>query len=91
METKRITAAEARLLSGPSAQERVDQVYPLIRGAAEQRRRSVHLTDVFWTQGGYQGTAEWAAACEVLRADGFTVSFFYEERQFVNMYTVVEW
>jgi hypothetical protein len=27
----------------------------------------------------------------LVRADGYTVEFFCEERQFVDMYTVVKW
>ena len=94
----RITAEEARKLVGPSVQDHVDAVYLLIRKAAAEKRRSVHLSgEDIWTRGGYSTTPEWEEACAILRADGYTVTFFCEERQFVdmykvvNMYTVVKW
>jgi hypothetical protein len=88
----RITAAEARELAGPIVQERVEAVYPLIREAAEKKQRRLALHSAFWVNGGYSESKEWKEACELLRKDGFTVSFFYyEERQFVDMYTIVEW
>lgn len=87
----KITAEEARALSGPSVEDHVNEVYPAIRKAAEQKWREIRLHDDFWTQGGYSGTADWKRACDLLRADGFKVEFFYEERQFVNMYTKVSW
>ncbi len=87
----RITAQEARELAGPTVQERVDAVYPLIRKAAEEKKREVHLHG-WWAHGGYSGdTPDWKQACDILRQDGYTVDFFYEERQFVDMYTVVKW
>ncbi len=86
----KITAAEARKLAGPTVQERVDEVYPLIREAAEQGKRSIALHD-WWANGGYSGTKEWQQAVMILEGDGYKVGFFYEERQFVNMYTTVEW
>lgn len=87
----KITAAQARELAGPTVQERVDAVYPLIEQAAKSKKRGVHLHDDFWTNGGYQQTEDWKAAVELLKKDGYNVRFFYEERQFVDMYTIVEW
>lgn len=87
----RITAQEARKLAGPTVQEHVDDVYPLIREAAEKGQRSVALRDSFWVQGGYSKTDAYKQACMVLEGDGYKVRFFYEERQFVDMYTIVEW
>lgn len=87
----RITADEARKLSGPSVQDRVDSVYLLIRESAAKGGRHINLHDDFWARGGYSGKPDWKQACEILRKDGFTVDFFYEERQFVDMYTVVKW
>jgi hypothetical protein len=86
----KITAAEARKLAGPTVQERVDDVYPLIREAAEKGKRSIALHD-WWANEGYNRTNEWKQACMILEGDGFKVEFFYEERQFVDMYTVVKW
>lgn len=87
----KITAAEARALAGPTVEELVAEVYPLIRKAAEEKKRSLALTSDFWCQGGYWEKPDWLTACDLLRADGYEVKFFYEERQFVDMYTVVTW
>lgn len=86
----KITAAEARKLAGPTVQERVDEVYPKIREAATKGERSIHLHD-FWAHEGYSKTAEYKQACMILEGEGYKVRFFYEERQFVDMYTIVEW
>ena len=86
----KITAAEARKLAGPTVQERVDEVYPLIREAAEKGKREIALHD-WWANEGYSGTADYKQACMILEGDGYKVRFFYEECQFVNMYTIVEW
>lgn len=86
----RITAQEARELAGPTVQERVDAVYPLIQKAAEEKKREVHLHE-WWADAGYGGTKDWKEACDLLRKDGYTVEFFYAEYQFVSMYTVVKW
>jgi hypothetical protein len=86
----KITAAEARKLAGPTVQERVDEVYPLIREAAEKGKRWINLHD-WWADEGYRGSVEYKQACMILEGDGYTVKFFYEERQFVAMYTTVEW
>lgn len=87
----KITAKEARKLAGPSIQDHVDAVYPLIRKAAENKQRSVRLHDNFWVNEGYTGTTSYKEACKILEGDGYKVRFFYEERQFVDMYTIVEW
>jgi hypothetical protein len=89
--TTKITAAEARELAGPTVPERVETVYGLIRAAAEAKRRSVDLHGEFWANQGYSATSEWQEACRLLEADGYTVGFVYEERQFVSMYTEVKW
>lgn len=87
----KITAAEARNIAGPTVQEVVDAVYPLIKEQAELKRRKLHLHDDFWTHGGYNRTKEWKEAVSLLEADGYKVSFYYMELQFVDLYTVVEW
>lgn len=89
--TSRITALEARELAGPTIEEHVEYAYELIRAAATKKYRSTELTSDFWINEGYSRTKNWNKACDILRADGFTVDFFYEERQFVNMFTVVKW
>lgn len=87
----KITAEEARKLSGPTTQDHVATVYRLIRKAAEKKERSVKLYDDFWVYEGYKGTTSYKEACKILEGDGYKVRFFYEERQFVDMYTIVEW
>jgi hypothetical protein len=86
----RITAAEARKLAGPTVQERVDEVYVKIREAATEGKRWINLHD-WWADEGFRGSVEYKQACKILEGDGFKVDFFYEERQFVAMYTTVEW
>lgn len=87
----KFTAEEARKLAGPSISDHVNEALDLIRLAAIDKRRVVGLHSNFWTHGGYSSTEDWKAACKELEALGFKVSFFYEELQFVNMYTKVEW
>lgn len=87
----KITAEEARKLSGPTVEERVNSVYALIRAATEKKQRKVHLHDDFWTYGGYDSTNEWKKAAAMLQEDGFKVKFYYNELQFVDMYTIVSW
>jgi predicted TIM-barrel fold metal-dependent hydrolase len=87
----KITAEEARKLSGPTIAERVDEVFELIRREAKPKVRELRLHDDFWTNEGYRRTKDWMEAAEMLAKEGFTVEFFYEERQFVNMYTIVKW
>ena len=90
-----ITAAEARELAGPTFEERVagelEHAYAKIHEAAKNKRRSVNLVNEFWTRGGYNSTPEYKAAVKKLEEFGYKVWFHYEELQFVNMYTVVEW
>jgi hypothetical protein len=87
----KITAKEARELAGMTAEEEVEGVYELIREAATEKKRSVFLHTNFWTHGGYDKKEDWKKAKLLLEEDGFKVEFFYEEKQFVNMYTIVSW
>ena len=86
-----LTAMEARELAGPTPEERVEIVTAAIREAAVAKKRKLALTDRFWVYEGYDRTADYQKACEMLKKLGYKVSFFYEERQFVDMYTIVEW
>lgn len=91
----RLTAAEARKIAGPTFEETVGQMVDAalkdVRAAAEKKQRSIALHGHEWVHGGYSRTKEWMAAVAMLHGLGFKVDFFYEERQFVNMYTTVEW
>ena len=87
----KITAEEARKLAGPTVEEYADEAFGLIRTVATAGKREAQLHGEFWERGGYSGTPEWKQACKILEDAGFEVRFFYEERQFVDMYTIVEW
>jgi hypothetical protein len=87
----KITAQEARELAGPTVQEYVDEVYPKIREAATAKKREILLRDSFWANGGYSKSKEWTQACMILEGEGYKVTFFYAEMQFVDMGTKVEW
>lgn len=87
-----ITAKEARALAGvDDIQEEVDLVLVAIEKAAKEKKRRIDLHSDFWTNGGYNQTKDWQEACLRLKNLGFSVDFFYEERQFVNMFTKVTW
>ena len=87
----KITAEEARKICGPSVIEHLQPVYDMIREAAAGKIRKIHLHSSFWTYGGYDKTPDWVNATRILEEDGFIVSFYYKELQFVDMYTIVEW
>lgn len=87
-----LTAQEARKLAGvDEIQKHVENALKEIEEAAKKGERFVHLHDDFWVSSGYSRTKDYNEACERLRKLGYEVKFFYEERQFVNMYTVVKW
>jgi len=88
-----LTAMEARELAGagPTPEERVEIVTAAIREAAMAKKRKLALEDTFWVRDAYENTADYQKACDILKGLGYKVSFFYEERQFVDMYTIVEW
>lgn len=87
----KFTAEQARLLAGPSVEDHVNEALELIKKAAEKKARKTHLVSPFWVNEGYRPTERYKQACKELEGLGYKVSFFYEELQFVNMYTVVEW
>lgn len=87
-----ITAQEARTLAGPTAQERVDELEPLIKAAALEKKRHINLHDHFWVYEGYSGSTEYKQAKLILEGMGYKVSFYYKEHSIaVDMYTIVEW
>jgi hypothetical protein len=90
-----ITAKEARELAGPTKEELIDEelalVYQKIEEAAKAKKRSIQLTSSFWTYGGYSGSESYYEAVRQLEDLGYSVKFHYEELQFVNIYTSVEW
>lgn len=96
-ESQRLTASEARRIAGRSLDEKIDAILEAIRRAANEKKRVLatgwdHKEDEdLWIQGGYGRTDDWKTAVEILEDLGYKVTFFYEECQFVNMYTKVEW
>ena len=90
-----ITAAEARQLAGPTNEEiladALNYADEQIREAANTLQREAHLHGQFWAHGGYDGSKNYRAACDKLEKLGYTVTFYYKECQFVDMYTVVKW
>lgn len=93
----RITASEARAMSGRTLDEKIDSLLVEIEKAAKNGKRELrtgyqHREDPdLWVNGGYSTSPEWQAAKEELQKLGYTVTFFYEERQFVDMYTIIKW
>lgn len=87
----KFTAEDARKLAGPSVDDHVEEALKVIKEQAEKKQHTATLHSDFWTRGGYSRTEGWKLACKKLTDLGFDVEFFYEERQFVNMYTLVKW
>lgn len=87
--TDRITAVEARKLAGPSVDERVDDACERIRNSAESKRRFTNLDNKFWGSVPGTSTDDYKAACNALRALGFTVRFVPVDP--ATGYTIVEW
>lgn len=90
-----ITAKEARKLAKVPDEdiikEQLEYAAKEITDAAKAKRRFVNLTSDFFVRGGYDLDPTYKVVVEKLTELGFKVKFFYEERQFVNMYTIVEW
>jgi hypothetical protein len=88
-------ASEARKLAGIgdelSAQEAVDRVLIQIKEAAKAGKRKLCLHEEPWVHGVYRNDPDVKLAYKILEGLGYEVKFHYEELQFVNMFTVVEW
>lgn len=91
MNLTKFNAAAARELAGPTVEEQVDEALAQIKEAAIKKHRQTNLVSSLWVNGGYSKTEDYKKACKILTDLGFTVEFFYEERQFVNMFTIVKW
>ena len=93
----RFTAEEARKLSGKTLDEKVDGLLAAIAEAAKQHKRQLRTgwdygaDEELWIRGGYNKTEDWMAARKILVDLGYTVEFYYEESQFVDMYTLIKW
>jgi hypothetical protein len=93
----RLTAEEARKLSGKTLDEKVDGLLAAIAEAAKQHKRQLRTgwdygaDEELWIQHGYSKTEDWKTARKILVDLGYTVEFYYEESQFVDMYTLIKW
>lgn len=85
-----ITAKDARGLAGPTVEERVDDVLGKIKTEAKSGKRKLALHG-WWANEGYKSSKDYKFAVSLLEERGFKVDFHYEERQFVDMYTVISW
>lgn len=91
------TAQQARELAGRSVQEKVESLLEAVKEKAKQKHRFLKTgweykaDEDIWINGGYSHTEEWREAKKILEELGYQVDFFYEERQFVDMYTVIKW
>jgi hypothetical protein len=85
-----LTAEQARSIANSNIQERVNEVYPLIKAAAIDHKFYVHLMDEFWRMGGYNETTEWQLAVKMLEENGYQVSYFNANRP-SNGYTTIRW
>lgn len=90
-----ITAAQARELSGPGAEEYLAELDKLIRNAATAKLREVYVrTDPYagWLYDERKLDAEPKKALKALRDAGFNVSFYYSDgSQFTDMALVIKW
>lgn len=93
----RITAEQARKLAGKTVDEKVDDLLVEIENSAKQGKRQLRTSweysgdEDLWVRGGYDETDEWKAAKKILTDLGYTVEFYYNELQFVDMYTLIKW
>jgi hypothetical protein len=94
---KRLTAAQAREIAGPTVSEKVDALLEKIREFAEQKKRSIKIgrdncpDTNFWVQGAYKDHDDYHQAKRELEALGYKVEFYYEEKQFVDIFLEISW
>lgn len=92
-----ITAQEARELAGYTLKEKVERLGEEIRKCAIEKKRQLRTgwdykeDSSLWIEGGYSKTEEWRTAKKILEENGYKVSFYYRESQFVDMFTLIEW
>lgn len=99
MENKKLfSAADAKKLAGKTLDEKIEDVLEAIKNFATAKHRKIRVgaydyaaDEDLWIHGGYSHTKEWNDACNKLTELGYKVRFVYEERQFVDMYTLIEW
>lgn len=92
-----ITAQTARQLAGPTVEEKVEALGRRIHELAKEGRRQLRCgydydqDQELWINGGYTKTEQWLSAVNILKNHGFEVEFYYNEGQFVDMYTRITW
>jgi len=91
-----ITADEAREIAGvlnPRVEEFITRGNKSIKEAAHNGKRRTIVRDSDVSQAGYITPPGklWTVASDYFTNKGFNVSFFYEERQFVDMGMLIEW
>lgn len=95
---KIVTAEEARNLSGPSLEDKIEALSKTIESLAKKGNRRCRTgydhkpDDDLWVYGGYNKTSDWKRAKVLLELHGYKVTFYYHDGgQFVDMYTLIEW
>lgn len=89
-----ITAEQARLLAGPTAEEYLEIISDRIEKAAKNKEREVIIRDnpyADWLYSEQNMPAVPRKVVETLRKNGFTVSLYYNELQFVDMGLWIRW
>ena len=89
-----ITAQEARELSGPSAQEYLEFIEQRIRKAAENKALETVIRErpyCDWLYSEKDLPSEPRKALEALRENGFSVTLYYYEGQFVDIGLRISW
>lgn len=89
-----ITAEQARLLAGPTAEEYLEIIGDRIEMAAMNKEREVIIRDTPYAEWLYSEKDMPPAAREVvakLRKNGFEVKLYYNELQFVDMGLWIRW
>lgn len=91
------TAADARLSMPRGANEICEDILIRVRELASQGKNKLRTgydyggDEDVWIHGGYKGSDIWKKCVALLEEAGFSATFVYEERQFVDMCTIIEW
>lgn len=92
-----ITAEEAKVLSGSTAEELLKPVEDAIREQAQKGRRELSLRMKPYADWAYSLNDEKALlpeereALNILRENGFSVTMCYNEGQFVDIALIISW
>jgi len=86
-----ITADEARVLAGPTANEILNPVWDQIEKAAKSKKFKITLRDNFWHREGYDGTDLYKECINILETAGYAVKYFFETNQFVDAGITISW